>query len=526
MPLWDTLTGRKATTEADQYRNEIEILRESVADLELAMDDAGWRSLTAGMDEEFSRAGLTTIARNARVFAIANPLIKRGLAVRQAYVFGQGVEIAARANGQEDGQQDVNAVIRAWWQDEGNQAAVTGSQAQETLERAIGTDGNVFIACFTSPRTGYVQMRTILFDEVTDIVTNPEDASEPWFYKREWSSRGLNEQGRLVDTRRTEYYPALRYRPARRIKFLDGHPVNWDSPVYHVRVGGLAGWKFGIGDAYSALTWARAYRDFLADWATLVKSLSQFAWRATTKGSKSRRLRQALSRRPAGQAPAGNDTNAGATAVMDPEVTLEAIPKTGATIDSESGRPLATMVAAALDIPVTTLMSDPGQTGARAVAETLNLPMRLAMQARQAVWTAAYTAIARYVITQAVRAPQGPLAGSVRRDPLTGAETLALAGDTNGDDDTIEVVWPGLDETPAETIVEAISKADSTGKMPPVQTLKLLLAALGVRDADDIVAAATDEDGNWIDPTATAGSEAVRAWREGRGAAGAPYTDQ
>jgi hypothetical protein len=369
-------------------------------------------------------------------------------------------------------------------------------------------------------------MRTILFDEVTDIVTNPEDASEPWFYKREWSSRGLNEQGRLVDTRRTEYYPALRYRPARRIKFLDGHPVNWDSPVYHVRVGGLAGWKFGIGDAYSALTWARAYRDFLADWATLVKSLSQFAWRATTKGSKSRRLRQALSRRPAGQAPAGNDTNAGATAVMDPEVTLEAIPKTGATIDSESGRPLATMVAAALDIPVTTLMSDPGQTGARAVAETLNLPMRLAMQARQAVWTAAYTAIARYVITQAVRAPQGPLAGSVRRDPLTGAETLALAGDTNGDDDTIEVVWPGLDETPAETIVEAISKADSTGKMPPVQTLKLLLAALGVRDADDIVAAATDEDGNWIDPTATAGSEAVRAWREGRGAAGAPYTDQ
>jgi hypothetical protein len=152
--------------------------------------------------------------------------------------------------------------------------------------------------------------------------------------------------------------------------------------------------------------------------------------------------------------------------------------------------------------------------------------MRLAMQARQAVWTAAYTAIARYVITQAVRAPQGPLAGSVRRDPLTGAETLALAGDTNGDDDTIEVVWPGLDETPAETIVEAISKADSTGKMPPVQTLKLLLAALGVRDADDIVAAATDEDGNWIDPTATAGSEAVRAWREGRGAAGAPYTDQ
>lgn len=505
-----------AVEETTRYRNEVEILRESLADLELAMDDAGWTRLTAGMDQEFSREGLKAIARNARVFAIGNPLIKRGLAVRQAYVFGQGVEVSARANGQEAGQQDVNAVIAAWWTDSSNQAAVTGGQAQETLERGLGTDGNLFIACFTNPRTGRVQMRTIPFDEITEVITNPEDRAEPWFYKRVWTARGVNEQGRVVDTMRTDYYPALDFWPARRPRLIDGYPVHWDAPVYHVKVNHLDGWQFGIGDAYAALAWARAYRDFLADWATLVKSLSQFAWRATSKGSKSAKLRQALSRRPTGAAPVGNETNAGATAVTDPDVTLEAIPKTGATIDSESGRPLATMVAAALDIPVTTLMSDPGQTGARAVAETLNLPTRLAMQQRQALWADTYKALGRYVIRQAVKSPAGPLRGTVTRDPVAPRELVAIAGDENADDDTIEVVWPSLDDTPLETIVKAIVDADGTGKMPPVQTLKLLLSALGVRDIDEIVQDATDDDGQWVDPEASAGRAAVDAFRQGR----------
>ncbi|PYG00172.1 hypothetical protein SAMN05216184_104111 [Georgenia satyanarayanai] len=510
-----------AVEETARYRNEVEVLRESLADLELAMDDAGWTKLTAGMEQEFSREGLRSMARNARVFAIGNPLIKRGLAVRQAYVFGQGVEISARANGQgEDGQQDVNAVIQAWWGDPGNQAAVTGGQAQETLERGLGTDGNLFIACFTNPRTGHVQLRTIPFDEVAEVITNPEDRSEPWFYRRQWTARGVNEQGRVVSTIRTDFYPALDYWPARRPRFIEhgeqSHPVHWDAPVHHVKVNHLDGWQFGIGDAYAALAWARAYRDFLADWATLVKSLSQFAWRATSKGSKSAKLRQALSRRPAGTTPTGNDTNAGATFHGPEDVTLEAIPKTGATIDAESGRPLATMVAAALDIPVTTLLSDPGQTGARAVAETLNLPTRLAMMQRQALWTDTYRALAQYVIRQAVKAPGGPLKGTVIRDPHAPREVVSLAGDANADDDTIEVVWPALDDTPLETIMKAIVDADGTGKMPPVQTLKLMLSALGVRDIDELVDQATDDDGNWVDPEATAGRAAVDAWREGR----------
>lgn len=508
------------TARASAAENQVEILQESVAELEMALDDTGWQRLTASGSQEFSREGLGRAAQVARVMAVAHPLIKRGLGIRQAYVWGQGVTIQARAVG-DDGDLDVNAIVQAFLDDPGNRAAFTGDQAQEEAERALGTDGNFLIACFTSPLTGFVQVRSVSFDEVQDVILNPEDRDDPWFFKRVWVETSIIDDRGTTRTRtetKTAYYPAITYRPRTRPKTIDGHPIHWDAPIYHVSVNRLDGWKFGIGDAYAALSWARAYRDFLGDWAVLVKALSQFAWKAQAKGGKAQKLRQGLARRPTGAAPDGNPNGVGATAVLSDDMTLEAIPKTGATIDSESGRPLAAMIAAGLDVPVTALLADPGQTGARAVAETLNLPTRLAMQQRRSLWEEAIKAILAYVIREAVRAPQGPLQGTFGRDPFTGRETFTLAGET---DATTTVDWPSLeDEVPVAQIVEAIVKADSTGKMPPLETVKLLLAALGVKDADDLIADMVDDEGNFKDPFVTAGDAAAAAFRRGEDPAG------
>ena len=51
--------------------------------------------------------------------------------------------------------------------------------------------------------------------------------------------------------------------------------------------------------------------------------------------------------------------------------------------------------------------------------------------------------------------------------------------------------------------------------MPPVETLRLLLRALNVRDVDEIIALMTDADGNWIDPDVTAADDAVRRFERG-----------
>lgn len=474
---------------------QVEQAQESLVQMQLALEDMGWDRLTGGMDQNFTREGLKRAAQLSRMMAIANPLIKRGLAVRASYVHGQGVGITARAAGH-DGELDVNAVVQEFLDDDANRAALTGQQAKKRLEMALGTDGNVFISLFTNPLTGRVQPRTLPFDEITDKVTKPGDRMTTMYYLREWTEGTKSYRA---------YYPDVRWRPATRAKRYvvgeESFEIIWDAPVYHLHDNGLDGWKFGIGDAYAALPWARAYKEFLEDWVLLIKALSKIAFQMSkSKTPLSQTQRAAI-----------QNMGAGSTMATSGDQKIEAVPKSGATIDAESGRPVTAMVAAALGVPVTILTADPGQTGARAVAETLNQPTVLEYKGRQELWTEAFRAILGYVIDQAVIAPRGPLKGTVARD--ADSLTVTLAGNT---DRTLEFDWPEINELPMADLVTAITEADGTGKVPPLVTLRLLLRALGVRDVDEILDSVTDDQGEWIDPAVSAGDVAVRAYRNGQ----------
>jgi hypothetical protein len=79
-------------------------------------------------------------------------------------VWGEGVEIAARATGQNDdnqAEQDVNAVVQEFLDDKATLKVFTSAAARETNERTLGTDGIFALALFTMPLTGRVQPREI-----------------------------------------------------------------------------------------------------------------------------------------------------------------------------------------------------------------------------------------------------------------------------------------------------------------------------------------------------------------------------
>lgn len=515
---WPTDTTARTNELSEQLRAEQEtnlLLTETVASLELALEDNGWRALSAGVQDEFSAEGRRKLTSHCRLMAISNPLIKRGLAVRAGYIWGQGVEVTARVDHDDDKtaeqlQSDVNALIDAFHDD--NEASLTGSQATEELERALGTDGEVFLALFTRPLTGRVQVRSTPTGEIVDIICNPEDRDEPWFYVREYVTQVI-EAGYARGNTRTRaqmvkvVHPALGYRPAARVRTLNGAEVRWDAPMLHVAVNRLDGWKRGIPDAYASLAWARMYRDFLVDWAGLTKALSKIAWKATgdNRGRASR----------AAAAARAMAADAGQTVAAGPGVSFEAVSKSGATIDSDSGKPLAGMAAAGLGLPVTILLADPGVTGARATAETLDKPTILEMGMRRLLWQTARQRILVHVITAAVEAPRGRLTGGTVIDDW-GRKHTALAG---GVEPVLDWAWPPLADLDPIKLVEAIVSADSTGKLPPLTTVRLLLQALGVRDVDDVIGQVTDEDGNWVDPDASAGQAAVDAFRRGEDAA-------
>ena len=502
--------------ELSAERNNNELLSEALTDLERHLYEPEWIRLAALTEVEFSVEGMRQLRAICRLMTLKNPMIKRGAALRSAYVWGQGVEITARANGKEPGEQDVQAVVTAFLEDPGNQRTITSAQAQSEHEHALYTDGEAFIACFTNPRTGFVQARKLPADEITEIIANPEDSAEPWFYRRQWAKIGYDAQGNKVTEAAERLYPCVDYKPRFRPRKFAGVDVAWDAPVIHQAVNRPSGWQRGVPDSYASIDWARAYKVFLEDWATVVKALSRFAFRMTSKGSARAQARQALSAAPPRDPVTGKAQDAGATAVTPMDAILEAIPKSGATIDSDSGRPIASMAAAGVGVPVTMLLSDPGPTGNRATAETLDQPTELEMGQRRQLHTALLRRLIAYVITCAVRAPSGPLQGTITRDPYSGADTVTLAGDTST---VVDIDWPDLDDTDVESTVRAIVAANGTGTILPEHVLRLLLTALGVKHVDELVEEMLDDAGEFQWPTKPPlgpGGDAAALMRSGR----------
>lgn len=473
-------------------------LQESFAQLELARDNAGYMLLNSQYADEFSRDGLEKAADMGKIFGVANPLIKRGREIRHAYIWGQGLSIEAKNS-------DVNELIQSLMDDDGNRNAFFGAQAQQIYEGTLYDEGNFFIVNFTNPLTGRVQVRTIPFKEMRDKITAPGDKATTHYHLRRWVEAEQQADGKVTNVTKEAYYPDLKYSPATRYKNIDGIPVLWDSPVRHVQVNSGQAWKYGIGDSYAAIPWALSHKGFLEDWALLMKALAKIAYVTSSKNAG-----QAQAKRTAlkglGEAPAGSTVN------MSEGQTLEPVSKSGATLDAESSRPLATMAASALGLPVTILLADPGQTGARATAETLDMPTRLIMQARQQLHTEVLRDLLGYAIEQAILAPRGPLRGLGK--PLRDGDRLTVQF-TEPEDRTVAVTWPTLDEVDVKVVMDAIGVADGMPDVPKLPLVRLVLQTLGVPDIDELIDEITDDDGNLLPADTNAGDVAARAFRNG-----------
>lgn len=456
----------------------IAVLRESIADMQRAMerDIDGWQNLNSddlGFTHDFRRRK----AAHIRTIAAANPIIKRGIALRCAFVWGSGATITVRDS--PNSGQDVGAVVQAFLDDEDNADTFVTTDARIELERALCCEGEVFLCLPTDRVTGRVRVRTIPAKQITTIRHDPEDDATVQMFLRSWTDA----DGKT----RKAWYPALSYRPIRRDRAVavDGEmvPVRWDDPVLHVAVNTIAG--RGVGDAFAAVPWAEAYKRFLEDWAGLMHALSRIALQLRTRGD---RTSEAAAR--IAQAAAGDP---GQGVALDANSKLEAISTSGARFDADSGRPLAVMVGAALDLPVTTLMGDPGVSGARAVAEQVSADSWAAFDVRRDLWATAFRRICGWVIDSAIIAPAGPLRGTIVRD---GDRQTAVLPD--GDGRVVDVEFPKRDTTPMLDRIKAIQAVGQSQTLPPREELRLYLAALDVRDADDILDMVTDEDGNFI----------------------------
>ena len=470
-----------------QLTESLELLQERIAELE--QEDIGWQELTGGFDTEFSREGLGRIVRLARVMYLKNPLIWRAVSLQSMYVFGQGVSISAA-------DPDVQAVLTAFMEDRGNRAELMGHQARTLKEVELQVAGNVFLVLFANRASGQVAVRSIPFEEVSDIICNPEDARDSWFYRRKWVVRTLGPDGNTKLEPREAFYPDWQYQPADRPPRVGQVEVRWDSPVYHIKVGGFSNMRFGVSEIYAATDWAKAYKAFLEDWATLVRALSRFAWKATVKGGagKVAAAKTVLNTTLGSGNGGAGETNpppvTGGVAITGQDVDLTPMPKTGATTSADDGRRMLLMVAAATGLPES-FFGDVS-VGTLATAKSLDRPTELKFRDRQALWTDVFRDICQYVIDCAAMAPAGPLRGFVRGEG-TDQVIVLPEGEDGRDPRHVDIEFPPILEHDVSASVTAIVDAATLKGSPLAGTFdartvaRMLLRALGEDDIEELL---------------------------------------
>jgi hypothetical protein len=366
-------------------QNGLEFLQESLRDALLRMEDIGWKPL--GEDYNGTEYPLESAKKNSvtmRALVTINPLVKRGMNVRTAYIWGGGVEFKGAENYQEFFEAPAN---KKW---------LVSSKAHSEMEMCLGTDGNFPLLLTKLPKP---RVQRIPLHQITGTINNPDNFEEIWFYRREWDSvvsSQTDEKETVVHN--TVYYPATDYdadvygRPRR----WRGKPVDWSSAIAMSNPNKQSGWRWGVADVLSVMSWAKAHKEFLETQASLVKSYARYAFKVTAPSTATVKAAAAkVGTSPTLDPYTGEPNHVGATFLGSQGATISAMGRTGGAVDFKTGLPLAGYVAAGLNVPLNELTADAGEAN-RASAETLTGTNEKIFKERQAEHKAFFEQVFTY----------------------------------------------------------------------------------------------------------------------------------
>jgi hypothetical protein len=176
--------------------------------LQDALQQVGWE-LISGADTTNERALSMKASRSLYKYS---PLAQWAIWLWSAWGLGDGIslfvidkkegetELAELAE-QEKGELklgDPNAIVQEFWTAERN-AATLGDDIINEMSDWLLVDGNTFLVFYASTQDGETTVSELSVDEVSEIVTHPEDKRKALFYKRVFNDANSQSQ--------TWYYP-------------------------------------------------------------------------------------------------------------------------------------------------------------------------------------------------------------------------------------------------------------------------------------------------------------------------------
>ncbi len=401
-------------------------LSESLANISMMLDDKGWQPTYETSGGGMSLGDLKLASAQLREMVVGNPLLKRGAKLRSSYVWSRGMSLPKLTS------QVKNKIYSSL-----GERYLFSPMAWEEIELAAYTDGNLFVLFDDRSKA---PMR-IAIDEITAVMTDPDNQEVIWAVRREWTSTpvGLNPT-KMVRWYYTDANPSTKRAPSVRVGSKN-EPADITKTLFYHGFNRQIGWTFGVPDALPVLAWAKLYREFLENGTIMTKALAQFAYKISA------RSKAGVTNAAAKVAVADGQVNrVGATAAMGSDIDLAPMPKAGSGYDFDAGKPIAAMIASGLEVSIVALLSDPGSSGAYGTAQTLDTPTQKAMESRQQSWSLFYKRVLRYL----------------------------------GAPNDIEITWPSIETEPTHRMVQALAMAWETGTLQKEEYRKAILDILDI----------------------------------------------
>jgi len=333
----------------------------------LMREDVGWQKV--GGDAETSDAVPLSIIKEhsirARRLVGLNPLVKRGTVVRNAYMWADMPDYSALSD----------TVV------ERNNGEVFNAEARARDEVALTTDGMVVYVIDKKLKTAHpVPIKRVA------AVSRAEDAGDEGdLYAFLIEPVPVSTNIKTVESDRKAKWIVVDGKPVTKVIDPD-HDTDTTKTIVYAMVNRQTGEQWGKPDLMGAVYWAQAYKEYLEAAHTMAKALARIAFKVQSMNS---RQQAGVIQQMSGA------VGAGGTASLGAGQELTAVAKSGAGMDFTAATPLAAMVSAALDVPLSVLLTD-GSAGGRQGAETaLEDPTFKAFDLRKQVHVQLLTRIAK-----------------------------------------------------------------------------------------------------------------------------------
>ena len=364
--LQEALTEAHGALAKSNFQSEV--LQEKLSQLDMMMDNKGWSSVSEYDDDGPDLKQIHNTASQARNLLALNTWIKQGLRLRHNFIWQNGIHytgVPAKSDGR-----SKTANVQDRIELPANERNFFGEQAREKREAALYTDG--FAPYIGNDNTFELQAMPV--GQISADYRNPDDSSEVWAYRRTWSHYP---QGSADPTVRNEWIFRNGFTDKRTtsIKLNDKvEPVAQDKRIFGTPVNSQTGWAYGLGDCLAAIAWVKMYRDFIVNGFTVTSAMAQI-W-AVAKSSAQKGAEGAVA--------AINGGGVGRTASVGVSDSLTPLSTAGQAYAFEKGSAIIAAAAAAIEVSAIALTADTSNAGSSyGSAQTLDLPTRLAMEARR-----------------------------------------------------------------------------------------------------------------------------------------------